>query len=138
MVDPIIRNVKMVNGVLNTNSPTDDTWSPVSHNGIYHVVLNQTGTNDPVVKLVEYSIPNTVVTRSAVGTTLFTNTGAFPIGKCSPFTATVGYTAAGDKMVLTHVSDDVYKLETYAAVDTETLSDGVLVDQEIIIEVYKI
>ena len=105
---------------------------------IYHVVLNQSGTNDPTVLVFESTIGVIVVTRSEVGTTLFTKAGAFPQGKCSPASAVVGYTAAGDKLVLTPVSDDVYKLETYAAVDTEVLADGVLVNQEIIIEIYKI
>lgn len=104
---------------------------------IYRVLLNQTGTANAVATVLEDSVTGVVITRSGVGTSLFTKVGAFVVGKALPSTL-IDYTdaATGNRLVLTPVSADVYKLETYAAANTAVLADGVLTNQELNIEIY--
>lgn len=99
--------------------------------------LNQTGTANATAQILSESLYGVVISRGGVGTTLLTKVGGFPAGKSVP-KKILSHTdeVTGDKFVLTPVSEDVYKLETYAAVNTDVLADGVLVDFYLNLEVY--
>jgi len=103
----------------------------------YHVFLNQSGTDAPVATLIkDNTLTDVVLSRSEVGTFLLTKEGAFPVGRTVPKVPVVGYTPQGDKLLLTPVSENVFKLETFAAADTEVLADGALTDQELYLEIF--
>jgi len=105
---------------------------------IYNIFITQTDTDDPIVRILEDTVKDVIVTRSTTGTTLFTKIGGFPMETSTPKKVITVNDTDGNKLVMTHVSEDQYKLETYAAVDTEVLADNILVDQEIIIKVHKV
>lgn len=97
---------------------------------VYHVFLTQAGTAAPTAAVLKDTVEDVVISRSAVGTSLFTKIDGFPMDKSTPKKTVETYDIDGNRLVVTHVSKDVYKLETYAAADTTTLADDVLVDQE--------
>lgn len=103
---------------------------------VYHVFLTQSGTDAPTAAVLKDTVTGIVLTRSATGTTLFTKVGAFTVGKSVPKKVVQYFDNDGNRLVLTPVSADVYKLETYAAADTETLADDILIDQELYLEIY--
>lgn len=103
---------------------------------VYHVFLTQAGTDAPTAAVLKDTVTGIVLSRSAVGTSLFTKAGAFPAGNTVPKKAVQYFDNDGNRLVLTPVSEDVFKLETYAAIDTEVLADGILLDQEFYLEIY--
>ena len=50
----------------------------------YRVFLTQTGINNPVVFILKDTIEDVIVTRSTVGTTLFTKLDGFPMSTSVP------------------------------------------------------
>ena len=129
----------------------EDTWGEVlneflevSHNSdgtdknsptfICKGFLNQSGTNNPVFT----SIINTlegVWTRSNVGTYILTKNGAFVENKTVP-SDDVYIDQDGNLFKINRTSENTMTLLTYAASDTDVLSDDVLVDRFINIEIY--
>jgi len=118
------------------NPDADIPTSLLSNSKTYRILITQTSTNNPVVNILQDTITNVVVTRSTVGTSLFTKVGGFPMLKSAPKKVITYFDTADNKLVLTHVSNDQYKLETYAASNTSVLADGVLIDQEIELNTY--
>lgn len=96
--------------------------------------LTQTGSNAPVFT----SITNTLLgtwTRTDVGTYTLTKIGAFIINKTVPFDDV--YTdQSGNLYKINRTSDDVLTLLTYSSADIEVISDGILNNRYINIEVY--
>jgi hypothetical protein len=104
---------------------------------VYTVFLNQTGTSAPIPTILEDSIGLPTWARTGVGTYTLTKTGFFTVGKSVPKKAEQYYDKDLNRFVLTPTSANLYTLETFAAIDDQTLADGVLVDQYINIEVYQ-
>lgn len=103
---------------------------------VYTCTLTQVGEADPVASVLEDTIGSPVWARTDVGTYTLTKTGAFIVGKSVPKKEEQYYDKDLNRFTLTPTSIDAYTLKTYAAVDDQTLADGVLVDQYINIEVY--
>lgn len=104
---------------------------------IYHVFISQAGTAvATTTPLGDNSLTGVVISRTGVGTTLLTKEGAFPVGKAVPKIPVAAYTLTGAKLLLTPVSEDAYKLETFSAEDNEALADDILTDQELYIEIF--
>jgi hypothetical protein len=102
----------------------------------YTGFITQTGTNAPTITILDDDISSPVWSYSAVGTFLLTKTGAFTVNKTVPSKIDAGYDASGNLFTLERTSADVMTLKTYAAADTSTLANGVLVNQFINIEIY--
>jgi len=128
---------KSFKGWLNLDQLIQDNVSSNKNKKIYTAIISQTGTSAPVVNtLLEDGISSPVWSYSAVGTFLLTKTGAFTVNKTVPSKIDAGYDASGNLFTLERTSVDVMTLKTYAAVDTSTLANGVLVNQFINIEIY--
>lgn len=97
--------------------------------------LNQTGTNDPVFTTIKDTILGTW-SRVSTGTYTLTKTGAFVSNKTVPIDD-VYIDQSGNLFKINRTSSDVMTLLTYAASDTSVLSDNVLVNRFINIEVFK-
>lgn len=136
--------------LLPTVGGDDNTWGDklntfllISHNNdgtqigeplICKGFLNQTGTNAPVLTVIKDTLLGTWA-RTAVGTYTLTKTGAFTANKTVPIDDI--YTdQLGNLFKINRTSADVITLLTYAAANTSVLSDGVLIDRFINIEVY--
>lgn len=102
----------------------------------YSVLLTQTSTNAPVVSPLKVDFAGTVWTRSSAGTYLATNIGRFTSGKTAPNKVVEYVTVAGDKLVLTPISVDQFKLESFASSDLVNPADGVLSGDEVNIFIY--
>ena len=102
----------------------------------YSVFLTQTGTAAPVVSILKADFSGTVWTRDSAGTYLATNVGRFTAGKTAPNKVVEHTTAAGDKLVLTPIDEDQFKLESYASTDLNNPADDVLDGDEINIFIY--
>jgi hypothetical protein len=102
---------------------------------IYYGLLSQTGTGHPTVSLFQNDVNAPGWVRTIAGTYTLTKTGAFPALKAMPVKAEVYLDSDGNKFVLTWVNANQYKLETYAAANTDVLADGVLVNRAIYIEI---
>jgi len=103
---------------------------------VYHAILTQTATNDPVSALLEntLSVPGWI--RTVAGTFTLTKVGAFVVGKTSPAKAQSYFDEFGNKYKITPTSADVMTLQTFAAANTNVPADGILVNEEIYLEVY--
>lgn len=97
--------------------------------------LNQTGTNDPVFTAIKDTIIGTWA-RVSTGTYTLTKTGAFVNNKTVPIDD-IYIDQSGNLFKINRTSSDVMTLLTYAASDTSVLSDNVLVNRFINIEVFK-
>ena len=97
--------------------------------------LTQTGTNAPVLTAIKDTIAG-VWAYSAVGTYTLTTSGAFTSGKTVPNKEEDYTDAAGNLIKIIPTSTSVMTINTYAAVNTSVLADGVLSGQFINIEVY--
>lgn len=101
----------------------------------YSVFISQSGTSAPTVNIINDTITGVTITRSGVGTYLFTKTGAFVSGKTVPVDDTY-FDQAGNLYKLNRTSSDVMTLRTYAAIDTTALADNVLSGRFLSIIVY--
>ena len=95
--------------------------------------LTQTGTNTPVFTAIKDTIAG-VWAYSAIGT--YTLTGTFTSGKTIPNKEEDYTDAVGNLIKIIPTSTSVMTINTYAAVNTSVLADGVLSNQFINIEVY--
>ena len=101
----------------------------------YRALLTQTGTSDPVAKDLDNTIGRIVWKRTGVGTYTATKDLSFRQYKTVPVRDAY-IDADGNKMVMEWTDMSTLTLKTYAAADTETLADGVLVNQYVNIETY--
>ena len=102
---------------------------------VYSGLLNQAGTAAPVATIFKNDVAAPGWIRTAAGTFTLTKAGAFPAGKSIPVKCEEYFDTDGNKFRLTWISADQYKLETFAAINTDVLADGVLVNRSIYIEV---
>jgi len=102
---------------------------------VYSGLLNQAGTAAPVATIFKNDVAAPGWIRTVAGTFTLTKTGAFPAGKSIPVKCEEYIDTDGNKFRLTWISADQYKLETFAAINTDVLADGVLVNRSIYIEV---
>ena len=96
--------------------------------------LTQTGTDAPVFTAIKDTLLGTWA-RTAVGTYTLTKTGAFTENKTVPLDD-IYLDQSGNLYKINRTSTDVITLLTYASTDTETLSDDVLSNRFINIEVF--
>ncbi len=96
--------------------------------------LPQSGFSAPVFTAITDTIAGTWA-RTSTGIYTLTKPGTFLASKTIPL-ASVYYDDTGNKYTLERTSDDVMTLKTYAAADISTLSDNVLSNFSIKVEVY--
>lgn len=101
-------------------------------------ILSQTGTGDPEFLIVKDTIKGIDFYRSDVGVYFIDKVDGFPSGKSTPFKKVEYIDPDGNRLTLEPTSESRFTLKTYAAIDTEVLADGVLVNQELNIEVFNI
>jgi len=101
----------------------------------YHCFLTQTSTNAPVANILKNTIGESTWSYEDVGTFLVTTVGKYIEGKTTPFEA-IGYDIYGNKITAEWVSVNSIRIKTYAVADLEVLANGVLSNQEFIINVF--
>jgi len=111
---------------------------------VYTVLLSQAGTDAPSAIVLEDTVTNIVLSRSAQGESTLTKVGAFPVDKTTPKIA--DHVDEYDTLIRAErISDDVMKVTTWATgtwtknndgTITGTPSDDLLTKQYINIEIY--
>jgi len=148
-IDAAIRDLKIGDGNTNFIFSVSTSGSIVSngvdgsnkkvfnkHTKHYCGLVSQTGTNTPVIAILNDDINGIVLSRLAVGTYAFTKAGAFTTGKTIPNKQEDYIDSSGNLFQMIPTSADVMTLKTYAAANTSVLADSVLVNQFIDIEIF--
>jgi len=101
---------------------------------VYTVLITQTGTDAPVVTVLENTIGNIVWTRSAPGEYVGTLSNAFVSNKTFAFAASNDGGLSSFQIDYTSAAPDVIYLVTFDS--TNTLSDDLLINSSLEIRVY--